>query len=135
MPLPPCPHRLKKKDQVHVEKMRETLSQVKVNIPLLDAIQQMPPYARFLKDLCTTKRATNVPRKTFLASSASASAILSHQIPVKYKNPGCSTISIVIRDHLIHRALLDLGARVNLIPFTEYERLGLGDLKPTKMVI
>jgi len=131
--LPPFPHRLKKKDQAHVEKMRETFSQVKINIPLLDAIQEMPPSARFLKDLCTTKRATNVPRKTFLASSASS--ILSHQIPVKYKDPGCPTISIVIRDHLIHRALLDLGARVNLIPFTEYERLGLGDLKPTKMVI
>jgi len=31
--------------------------------------------------------------------------------------------------------LLDLGAIVNLIPFTEYKRLGLGKLKPTKMVI
>jgi len=31
--------------------------------------------------------------------------------------------------------LLDLGTSVNLIPFTEYERLGLGGLKPTKMVI
>jgi len=31
--------------------------------------------------------------------------------------------------------LLDLGASVNLIPFTEYERLRLGELKPTKMVI
>ena len=133
MPLPPFPHRLKKKDQAHVEKMRETFSQVKINIPLLDAIQQMPPYARFLKDLCTTKRATNVPKKAFLASSATS--ILSHQIPVKYKDLGCPTISIVIGDQLIHRALLDLGASVNLIPFTEYERLELGELKPTKMVI
>jgi len=31
--------------------------------------------------------------------------------------------------------LLNLEANVNLIPFTEYERLGLGELKPTKMVI
>jgi len=28
--------------------------------------------------------------------------------------------------------LLDLGASVNLIPFTKYERLGLGELKPNK---
>ena len=35
----------------------------------------------------------------------------------------------------MQRALLDLGASVNLLPFTEYERLGLGELKPTKMVI
>jgi len=76
MPLPPFPHRLKKKDQDHVEKMRENFSQVKINVPLLDAIQQMPPYARFLKDLCTTKRATSVPKKAFLTSDASS--IISH---------------------------------------------------------
>jgi len=86
MPLPPFSHRLKKKDQAHVEKMRETFSQVKVNIPLLDAIQQMPPYARFLKDLYRTKRAAGVPKKAFLASGASS--IISHQIPGKYKDPG-----------------------------------------------
>ena len=63
MPLPPFPHRLKKKDRAHVEKMRETFSQVKIDIPLLDVIQQMPPCAIFLKDLCTTKRVNNMPRK------------------------------------------------------------------------
>jgi len=103
--------------------MRETFSQVKFNTPLLNAIQQMPPYARFLKDLCTTK-------EPLLASDASS--ILSHQILVKYKDPGCPTISIVIRDRLIHRALLDLGASVNLILFTEYESPGLHKLKLTK---
>jgi len=54
---------------------------------------------------------------------------------MKYKDLGCSTVPIVIRDQLIHRALLDLGASVNLIPFTEYNRLELGELKPTKLVI
>ena len=70
--LPPFLHRLKKKDQDHIEKMRETFSQVKINIPLLDAIQIMPPYARFLKELCMTKRATSVPKKAFLTSSANS---------------------------------------------------------------
>ena len=54
---------------------------------------------------------------------------------VKYKDPGFPTISIVIGDQLIHRALLNLGVSVNLIPFTEYERLGLREPKPTKVVI
>jgi len=85
MPSPPFTHRLKKKDQAHVEKMREIFSQVKINIPLLDAIEQIPPYARFLKDLCTTKRATNIPRKAFLASTASS--ILSYQITVSIRIP------------------------------------------------
>jgi len=54
---------------------------------------------------------------------------------VKYKDFSYPTISIVIGDQLIHRASPNSGANVNLIPFIEYERLGLGELKPTKMVI
>jgi len=55
-PPPSFPNRLKgKKSQTHVDKIREIFSQVKMNIPLLDAIRQMPPYARFLKDLCSHK--------------------------------------------------------------------------------
>jgi len=69
MPLPPFSDRLKKKDQAHFEKMRETFSQVKINIPLLDTIQQIPPCARFLKNLCKATRSTKVPREAFLASS------------------------------------------------------------------
>jgi len=88
----------------------------------------MPPYARFFKDLCTTKKAASVPKITFLA-------FVTHQIPMKYKDPSCPTISVVIGDQHIHRALFDLGAIVNLISFTKYERLGLGELKPAKMVI
>ena len=62
-----------------------------------------------------------MPKKAFLTSSASS--IISHQITVKYMDLGCLTISIVIEDQFIPRALLDLGASVNLLPFTEYERL------------
>jgi len=79
-----------------------------------------------------TKRATGVPKKAFLTSGANS--ILS-QIPVKYKDPSCPTVSIVIGDQLIHRVLLDLEASVNLVPFAEYERLKLGELKPTRMII
>jgi len=41
----------------------------------------------------------------------------------------------VISYHNIHRDLIDLGASVNLLPFTVYERLGLGGLKLIKMAI
>jgi len=54
---------------------------------------------------------------------------------VEYKDPSFPTVSIVIGDQLIHRVLLDLGASVNLIPLAECERLELGELKPTRMVI
>ena len=54
---------------------------------------------------------------------------------MKYKDHSCPTISIIIGDQLMQRALLDLEASVNLVSFTKYERLGLGELKPTKIVI
>jgi len=50
---------------------------------------------------------------------------------LKYNDPNWPTISIVTEDQPIHIALLDLGAYANLIPFTKYEMLGLGELKPT----
>jgi len=118
-PPPPFFNQLKgKKLQTHVDKIREVFSQVKINIPILDAIQQMPPYAHFLKDLCTTKRATNVPKRAFLTFNVSS--IISNQVPLKCKDPGCPTISIVVGNHTIHRALLDLGPSFNLLPFTVY---------------
>jgi hypothetical protein len=45
----------------------ETFKQIMINIPLLDAIKQVPSYAKFLKDLCTVKRKLNVEKKAFLA--------------------------------------------------------------------
>ena len=45
----------KKKSFVNQTEMLEVLRQVKVNIPLLDMIKQVPTYAKFLKDLCTVK--------------------------------------------------------------------------------
>ena len=38
---------------MHMEKMLDMFNQVKLNVPLLDAIQQVPAYAKFLKDMCT----------------------------------------------------------------------------------
>ena len=51
------PHALKaKKKAINQAEILEVLRQVKVNIPLLDMIKQVPTYAKFLKDLCTVKR-------------------------------------------------------------------------------
>ena len=55
---PPFPQALRKrKNSVNHTENLEVLQQVKVNIPLLDMIKQVPTYAKFLKDLCMVKRA------------------------------------------------------------------------------
>uniref|UniRef100_A0A2N9ID69 Reverse transcriptase domain-containing protein n=1 Tax=Fagus sylvatica TaxID=28930 RepID=A0A2N9ID69_FAGSY len=53
----------------------------------------------------------------------------------QYKDPGCPTISCIIGDHDIEQALLDLGASVNLMPYSVYLQLGLGEIKPTMVVL
>ena len=54
---------------------------------------------------------------------------------MKCKDPGSPAISCKIGDRLIERALLDLGASVNLMPYSVYLQLGLGELKPTTMTL
>ena len=131
---PPFPQALrKKKNHVNQTEMLEVLRQVKVNIPLLDMIKQVPTYAKFLKDLCTVKKGLNVNKKAFLTEQVSA--IIGNKTPVKYKDPGCPTISVNIGGISVEKALLDLGASVNLLPYSMYKRLGLGELKPTSITL
>jgi hypothetical protein len=102
---------------------------VNINIPLLDAIKQIPSYAKFLKELCVVKRKHNVQKMAFLCEQVSV--IIQHNTPPKYKDHGCSTISCVIGNFRIDEALLDLKASVNLLPYLVYEHLDLGELEPT----
>ena len=131
---PPFPQAIqKKKNHVKQTEILEVLREVKVNIPLLDMIKQVPTYAKFLKDLCTVKRSLNVNKKVFLTEQSSA--IIGNKTPVKYKDPGCPTISVNIGGTSVEKALLDLGASVNLLPYSMYQRLGLGELKPTSITL
>ncbi|RVW97556.1 hypothetical protein CK203_046513 [Vitis vinifera] len=83
---PPFPQALHGKKGVrNAAEILEVLRQVKVNIPLLDMIKQVPTYAKFLKDC--------------------------------YKDPGSPTISVMIGGKVVEKALLDLGASVNLLPY------------------
>ena len=64
---PPFPQTIqKKKNHDKQTEILEVLREVKINIPLLDMIKQVPTYAKFLKDLCTVKRSLNVNKKVFL---------------------------------------------------------------------
>ena len=105
-----------------MKKIREMFNQVQINMPLLDANQQVPTYAKFVKDMCTKKRKINVPKKVFLGLNISE--LLSGTIPVKYKDPGYPTISCIIGQTTINRALLDLRARSTCSPFSCINNLG-----------
>ncbi|XP_062151946.1 uncharacterized protein LOC133860336 [Alnus glutinosa] len=63
------------------------------------------------------------------------SSLIQRTVALKIKDPGAPTISCIIGDLTIDKALLDLGAGVNLLPYSIYEQLGLGELKHTTVVL
>ena len=134
IPPAPYPHRLRtpKKVNNHSE-IYELFKQVKLNIPLLDAIKQIPSYAKFLKDLCTVKRKLGVNKEAFMTEQSTT--LIRNNLPPKYKDPGSPTISIVVGNSKLGHALVDLGASVNLLPYSVYVDLGLGELEPTNITL
>ena len=132
--LPPFPQALRGKKKASQQAgILEVLRQVEVNIPLLDIIKQVPAYAKILKDLCIIKKGLGIEKKAFLTEQVSA--IIQSKNPVKYKDPGSPTISVNIGGNCIDKSLLDLGASVNLLSYSMYKQLGLGELKPTNITL
>ncbi|XP_021743960.1 uncharacterized protein LOC110710006 [Chenopodium quinoa] len=70
----PFPSRLTSKDKKkEMEKeVLDVFRKVEVNIPLLEAIRQVPRYVKFLKDLCTNKRKLNGDEKVSVSENVSA---------------------------------------------------------------
>ena len=114
---PPFPQALRgKKKASKQEGILDVLRQVKVNIPLLDMIKQVPTYAKFIKDLCIVKKGLGIDKKAFLTEQVSS--IIQCKTLVKYKDPRSPTISVNIGRIYIDKALLDLGSSVNLLPYS-----------------
>ncbi|KAK4724095.1 hypothetical protein R3W88_026874 [Solanum pinnatisectum] len=99
---PPLPSKV----EVEVTKNDNEIAQRSINVPLIKALEPIPGYANFMKDLSLVQ---------------------------KKEDPRAFTISCTIG--LLHfaKALCDLGASINLMPLSIYKKLGLGDPKLTVM--
>ncbi|KAM1881385.1 hypothetical protein ACFX13_003002 [Malus domestica] len=130
----PYPERVipKAKDQ-QLKDFMQTLSKVQINIPLLDAIKKIPSYAKFLKEVCSSKKKLADLDKVVLTEQCSA--VLLHKLPSKKKYPGSFNISCTIGNSNYKSALIDLGASINLMHFSVFQQLGQGDLKPTSIIL
>ena len=124
----PFPQALKgkKKASNHTE-ILEVLRQVKVKIPLLDMIKQVPTYVKFLKDLCTMKRGLDVDKKAFLTEQVNA--IIQSKTPVKYKDPGSPTISVNIGGNCVDKALVELGGQCQPATILSVQATGFRGIK------
>ncbi|XP_071917150.1 uncharacterized protein [Coffea arabica] len=124
------------------EKKKELLDvfrKVEINIPLLDAIKQIPKYAKFFKDLCTHKRKLRGDKK--VAVEENVSAVLQRKLPSKCGDPGTSII-IQLADRTntySERLVEDVLVQVNELVFpADFYVLDMGDersLSPSPILL
>ncbi|XP_027158369.1 uncharacterized protein LOC113759989 [Coffea eugenioides] len=134
-PIPPpvpFPQRLKpSRNDKEFEKFVNIFKQLHINIPFIDAILQIPSYAKFLKEIMTKERKL-VDSET-IALTEECSAIIQDKLPPKLKDPGSFTVPCTIGNVEFSKVLCDLSASVSLIPLTVARQLGLKELKRTNI--
>src|SRR3954468_15282547 len=130
----PFPHLLaKRKKDSKAQDILEIFKKVEINIPLLSAINQIPAYTKFLKNLCTNKRKFHDQEKVIL--SQEVSAIFQNKLPPKLDDPGCFTIPCTIGERTGLHGLMDLGSSINVMSYAIFEELKLGELKRTSITV
>lgn len=129
-PRAPFPGRLlKNREDDEVNELYRMFKKVKINIPLVTAMRSMPRCTKFLKELCTMKFKYTDDAKFQVGEHVSA--VLCKELPTKCGDPGMFYIPYVIGTMKIEKAMLDLGASINVIPLTMYQDLNMGPLKLT----
>ena len=92
----------------------------------------MPQYAKFMKEILSKKRRLS-EIDGVIAMTEETSAIIQRKAPVKMKDPGKFMLPVEFEGKGETNGLIDLGASVNLMPLTMFERLRIGELKSTRM--
>ncbi|RDX98290.1 hypothetical protein CR513_18812, partial [Mucuna pruriens] len=112
------------------EELLNMFRKVEINIPLLDAIKQIPKYAKFLKELCEKDESivSVLTRNENFTEEAQT-------LPKKCRDPGIFSVSCTIGECTFVDAMLDLGASINVMPTSIYKALNFDDLEPTGMTI
>jgi hypothetical protein len=126
VPKAPYPERLRApKKNAQFAEIMEVFKQVQINIPFLDAIQQVPSYAKFLKDLVTVKRKNNVPKKAFLTEQVSS--ILQCKLPIKY--PWVSNHFLQDRNQSDRKGTVGSGCKCESPPLFSLSTTGVGRIE------
>lgn len=106
------------------------LRELTINILLVEVLEQIPGYAKFMKYLITKNRKVNYEP---IDNVHHCSAKITKSLVEKKEDPGEFTIPCTIGSFNFNRALCNLGASINLIPFVVFKKLGLVAPKLTIM--
>nr|XP_009801381.1 PREDICTED: uncharacterized protein LOC104247126 [Nicotiana sylvestris]XP_016505950.1 PREDICTED: uncharacterized protein LOC107823759 [Nicotiana tabacum] len=132
-PLPFLQWLQKSKDESKYKTFLYILSQVRMNLPLIEVLQEVPRYAKYLRDIVANKR--RLTEFETVALTKECSARVQSNIPLKLKDLGCFTIPLVIGKYKVGRALCDLGARIYLMPLSVFKQFELGTPRPTTITL
>ncbi|XP_073225622.1 uncharacterized protein [Cicer arietinum] len=110
----------------------DVFKKLHINIPFAEALEQMPTYAKFMKDIMSKKRKIG---GEIVMLTEECSAILQRKLPPKLKDPGSFSIPCAIGNRTFGKALCDLGASVSLMPLSIYKKLGIGKVKDTQLML
>ncbi|XP_076926771.1 uncharacterized protein LOC143590063 [Bidens hawaiensis] len=128
------PYPARTKQQIYTREYGHFLDmfrQLKINLPFIEALQHMPKYAKFLKDLL--KRKDRLGEVSSIPLMGDCSVVVLNRVPEKLLDSGVFTIPVLFGSDAMSQALADLGASINLMPYSLYKKLELGELTPTHM--
>ncbi|KAI5431909.1 hypothetical protein KIW84_035879 [Lathyrus oleraceus] len=130
----PYPQRLtNSKTAGQFRKFVELLKQLNITILFIEAIRQMPSYAKFLKEILSNKK--KIEDNETVTLTAECNTIIQNNMPPKLKDLCSFSIPCVIGKFVIDKALCDLRASISVMPLTICKRLNMGELRPTKMYV
>ncbi|XP_070014224.1 uncharacterized protein [Nicotiana sylvestris] len=132
MPRPPhsYPQSLDKKNgENQFKKFIYMMNSLSINMPLVEALEKIPGYTKFMKDLVTKKRSMKCET---INMTHQVSGIV-HSMAPKLEDPGAFTIPYTIGSADFAKALCDLGASINLMPYLVLKTLEIGQPRPTSM--
>ncbi|GJR31035.1 hypothetical protein Tco_1107267 [Tanacetum coccineum] len=123
-PKIPYPQRLRKeKMEAQYGKFLDVIRAVRINVPLIDVLAGMPNYGKFLKELISNKHKIEQISASFLSDESST--IIQNKVPPKLEDPGSFLIPCNFYKTFSSNALADLGASINLMPYSLYAKLSL----------
>ncbi|XP_070007487.1 uncharacterized protein [Nicotiana sylvestris] len=129
---PPYPQRrAEQKNENQFTKFIDMMKSLSINVPLVEALEQMPGYAKFMNDLVTKNRSMDCET---IKMTHQVSAIV-HSMAPNLEDPDAFTILCTIGSVDFAKALCDLGASINFMLYSVFKTLGVRKLRATSMML
>ncbi|GJY03027.1 reverse transcriptase domain-containing protein [Tanacetum coccineum] len=125
--------RRREKANDQIEKFYEIFRDLSFEISFTDALMLMPKFASTLKTLIGNKEKLSEMARTPL--NENCSAVILNKLPKKLGDPGRFLIPCEFFGINTCNALADLGASINLMPYSVWKNLSLPELTPTCMTL